>query len=110
VATNLVVSEERRTGRFRAAASWLGVNGHAQAPSQEATLIVDEERRRVADAVAGLPLAFRVAVVLHDVDGLSYEEIAVIEGCPIGTVRSRISRGRALLKERLGPWLQGASR
>jgi RNA polymerase sigma-70 factor (ECF subfamily) len=52
-------------------------------------------------ALEGLPEAFRMAVVLRDVEGLSYEEIGTAVGVPIGTVMSRIHRGRALLREAL---------
>lgn len=52
-------------------------------------------------ALLSLPEDFRVAVVLCDVVGLQYEEIAVDLGIPIGTVRSRIHRGRAQLREAL---------
>ncbi len=48
-----------------------------------------------------LPPEFRAALVLCDVDGFSYQEIADILDCPVGTVRSRISRARAYLKEKL---------
>ena len=56
----------------------------------------------VQAALLELPYEFREAVVMCDVVGLSYEEIAEAAGIPIGTVRSRIHRGRKLLKERLG--------
>jgi len=46
-----------------------------------------------------LPPACRTVVVLRDIEGLSYEEIARVEGIPVGTVRSRLSRGRRMLQE-----------
>jgi RNA polymerase sigma-70 factor (ECF subfamily) len=52
-------------------------------------------------ALRALPEDFRTAVVLCDVVGLQYDEIAADLGIPIGTVRSRIHRGRALLREAL---------
>ena len=55
----------------------------------------------VESALENLPEQFREAVILCDISGLSYEEISAILGCPLGTVRSRISRGRELLFHRL---------
>lgn len=55
----------------------------------------------IREALARLPPAFRTAVVLCDVQGLSYEEIATATGWPLGTVRSRIHRGRKLLRAHL---------
>ena len=56
---------------------------------------------RVAEALARLPSGFREAVVLRDLEGLTYGEIAAITGRRIGTVRSRIARGREQLRQRL---------
>jgi RNA polymerase sigma-70 factor, ECF subfamily len=55
----------------------------------------------VAEAVSGLPESFRTAVILCDIERLSYQEVASILGCPIGTVRSRLHRGRGLLRSKL---------
>ena len=55
----------------------------------------------VQDALAALPDEFRAAVVLCDVVGLSYDEIADVQNIPVGTVRSRIHRGRRLLRTAL---------
>ena len=55
----------------------------------------------VQDALRALPADFRAAVVLCDVVGLSYQQISEALGTPLGTVRSRIHRGRALLREAL---------
>jgi len=52
-------------------------------------------------ALAELPDAFRVAVVLVDVEGQAYEEAAAVAGVPVGTIRSRLFRGRRLLQEQL---------
>ena len=60
--------------------------------------LVEEEIQRALDA---LPAEFRLAVVLCDVEEFSYEEIAQIMGCPIGTVMSRLHRGRKLLQRTL---------
>ncbi len=60
--------------------------------------IVDE---KIQSALASMPKDFRNAVLLCDVEGLSYEEIAVAMGSSIGTVRSRIHRGRLMLRKRM---------
>jgi RNA polymerase sigma-70 factor (ECF subfamily) len=60
--------------------------------------LVEEEIQRALDA---LPAEFRLAVILCDVEEFSYEEIAQIMGCPIGTVMSRLHRGRKLLQRTL---------
>ncbi len=55
--------------------------------------------RELSSALGQLPLVFREAVILRDVEGLSYEEIASVSGCRLGTVRSRIARGREQLRQ-----------
>ena len=69
--------------------------------SPEENAVLTERRRRLRRAMRALPDEFRAAVVLRDLEGLAYEEIAAVLGVPVGTVRSRLARGRALLKENL---------
>jgi RNA polymerase sigma-70 factor (ECF subfamily) len=69
----------------------------------EARALAGDAGRRVTAALAALPPAFREAVVLRDLEGLTYEEIAEVLGMRIGTVRSRIARGRDALRRLLGP-------
>jgi RNA polymerase sigma-70 factor (ECF subfamily) len=59
----------------------------------------------VNDAMADLPEELRTAIALREIEGLSYEEIATIMNCPIGTVRSRIFRAREAIATRLRPLL-----
>ena len=59
-------------------------------------------------AMEALPEELRAAIVLREIEGLSYEEIATIMGCPIGTVRSRIFRAREAISEKLKPLLDTA--
>ncbi|MDP5240859.1 RNA polymerase sigma factor RpoE [Uliginosibacterium sp. 31-16] len=62
----------------------------------------------VNEAVEALPEELRTAIVLREIEGLSYDEIASVMGCPIGTVRSRIFRAREAIAERLRPMLDVA--
>ena len=66
-----------------------------------------EARRFVAEALRLLPAEFRMAVVLRDIEEWSYDEIAVSLNLPVGTVKSRIARGRGQLKTILSPMLNG---
>ncbi len=67
----------------------------------EAVLIEHQWNDQVRDAVLALPEGFRVPVYLKDVAGFAYREIAEIVDCPLGTVMSRLARGRALLRAAL---------
>ena len=60
-------------------------------------------------AMAGLPEDLRRAIMLREIEGLSYEEIAEAMNCPIGTVRSRIFRAREVVAEKLRPLLDTAA-
>jgi RNA polymerase sigma-70 factor (ECF subfamily) len=65
----------------------------------EAALIADENRAMLRRALEELPPEFREAIVLRELEGLSYKEIAAVTGVPIGTVMSRLARGRERLQE-----------
>jgi RNA polymerase sigma-70 factor, ECF subfamily len=111
VATNLLRNDERRVRgaqRLGWLMWWRGGNGVSPG-DQETRLLADEAQRQTQDALAALPLAFRAPLVLREIQGLSYEEIAGALGCPVGTVRSRINRGRALLRQRLAPYWTGTA-
>ncbi len=66
-----------------------------------------ELREEVRRAIAGLSEKHRDVIVLRDLQQLSYEEIAEVIGCPVGTVRSRLHHATAQLAERLRPYVQG---
>jgi RNA polymerase sigma-70 factor (ECF subfamily) len=68
----------------------------------EASLVESDERAALARALEALPVEFREALVLRELEGMSYKEIAAATETPIGTVMSRLSRGRQLLLKRLG--------
>ncbi len=65
---------------------------------------------RVEAALRGVPEPFRAVVVLRDIEGFAYEEIAEILKANLGTVKSRLMRGRAHLKSRLAPYMAAAGR
>jgi RNA polymerase sigma-70 factor (ECF subfamily) len=65
---------------------------------------VDQQMLR--EAVADLPDEFREAIVLRELEGLSYRQIAEVAGIPIGTVMSRLARARRLLHKRLAPAME----
>lgn len=67
----------------------------------EVALRRKETAARVWDALEGLPFDQRTAIVLREIDGLSYEEIAFSLGIAVGTVKSRLTRGREALRDRL---------
>jgi len=71
----------------------------------ESVLMSKEIANTVNDAMAALPEDLRTAIQLREIEGLSYEEIASVMNCPIGTVRSRIFRAREAIAERLRPLL-----
>ncbi|MCC6213365.1 MAG: sigma-70 family RNA polymerase sigma factor [Polyangiaceae bacterium] len=80
---------------------WIGAETLRSMRDPESLALRPRFEREVAAALDELPEDFRMAVVLADVEEMSYKEIAEIMGCPVGTVMSRLHRGRRLLKERL---------
>lgn len=74
-----------------------------ESETPEALLLTDEIRETVNSAIGDLPEDLRTAIVLREIDGLSYEEIAAAMDCPVGTVRSRIFRAREAIDKRLRP-------
>lgn len=69
--------------------------------SAEAVLIQSAENKMLRGALEGLPVNFREAVVLRELEGMSYKEIAAVMEVPIGTVMSNLARGRAMLRKLL---------
>lgn len=73
----------------------------------EALVLTDEIRGTVNAAIDALPEDLRTAIVLRELEGLSYEEIAATMECPVGTVRSRIFRAREAIDRRLREVFEG---
>ncbi|MDN3482246.1 RNA polymerase sigma factor SigE [Arthrobacter sp. APC 3897] len=103
ITTNLFLDQARRKSRIRfdgmteEAESRLPSNG----PGPERSFEFNNLDVDIARALDELPPDFRAAVVLCDLEGLSYDEVARALGVKLGTVRSRIHRGRTMLKEKL---------
>lgn len=111
IATNLAISELRKRKR-RSLFSLTGLfqnDGDETAefqpvdtkPLPDRHLIDGERERVIAKAIAALPPKYRLPIILRDVQGRTYEEIAAILELGLGTTKSRISRARGLLKEKL---------
>ncbi len=77
----------------------------SDAETPEGHVLGEEIRLGVSDAIEGLPKDLRTAIVLREIEGMSYEEIAREMDCPVGTVRSRIFRARDAIDKLLRPLL-----
>lgn len=71
----------------------------------EGLTLSEEIRQTVNQAIADLPEDLRTAIILREIEGMTYEEIAQTMECPVGTVRSRIFRARESIDKRVGPLL-----
>jgi RNA polymerase sigma-70 factor (ECF subfamily) len=115
IAANLAKNEIRRRVRRR---NWFSLNALQEILKDSAPQLADPtegresrmEREQLQEAmgraIATVPEKYRLALVLRDIDGLTYEEIAEVLGIPGGTVRSRINRARGMLKRKLIPLLR----
>ena len=107
IATNLTVTEVRRAKRWSLLMPRLHASTSQHTPSPDANLITDEIQKQVNAAIERLPLKFRAPLVLFEIEEWSYEAIASALDVRIGTVKSRISRARDLLRRQLAPWWKG---
>ena len=103
ITTNLFLDQARRKSRIRFDALPEDADNRLPSPvaTPDAAYLNQMFDADVEAALADLPPDFRAAVVLCDVEGLSYEEIADVLGVKMGTVRSRIHRGRSMLRKAL---------
>jgi len=118
IAANLAKNEIRRRVRRR---HWFSLDALQEVLKDSAPQLADPaegkerslEREQLQEAmgraIATVPEKYRLAVVLRDLEGLPYEEIATVLGIPGGTVRSRINRARGMLKRKLQPLLRDES-
>ena len=116
IAANLAISELRKRKR-RTILSLTGLFQQDEAdatefqppdtrPLPDRDLVDDEQSRVIAKAIATLPPKYRIPIILRDVEGRSYEDVAAIMDLGLGTTKSRISRGRGLLREKLAGYLE----
>jgi len=115
IAANLAKNEIRRRVRRR---NWFSLDALQEVLHDSASVLADptEGRERTLEreqfqqqigrAIATIPEKYRLSLVLRDIEGLPYEDIAVVLGIPGGTVRSRINRARSMLKRKLQPLLK----
>lgn len=108
VATNLCLNHLRRRKRasfFEAIEERFGLTDRSR--SQESAAIQAEATEMLQGAIRTLPPVYRACVVLRDLEGLSYQEMAEVLGVPEGTVMSRLARGRDRLRQALARANQG---
>lgn len=74
-------------------------------PGPESLVLSRELNARITAVLQRIPEEFRAPIVLVDMGDFTYEETAAILSCPVGTIRSRLSRGRKLMQEYLGPYI-----
>lgn len=108
ILTNTFINQYRRSGLERdtvagpdiepVAEGWVSAETMRQLRSPEEVALLPLVEGEVRSALDALPTEFRMAVMLCDVEEFSYEEAAEIMGCPVGTVMSRLHRGRKALK------------
>src|SRR6185436_11901107 len=116
IATNLAISELRKrkrrklvslTGFFQSkdGAEPQEFNPVDERPLVDTVMVADERRLAVQRAISTLPEKYRAPLILRDVDGRSYDEISRILETSEGTVKSRISRARGFLREKMSAYL-----
>jgi RNA polymerase sigma-70 factor (ECF subfamily) len=106
IATNLAHSEGRRQKRQQVLRGILGRGSGESGDTPESDLLRHEAHVQLQQAITQVKLRFRVPLVLHEIEGLSYSEVAEVLSVRENTVKSRISRGRRMLRESLNGYLE----
>ena len=109
IATNLVVTEARREKRWSLLLPRLNASTRTSEPAPDTNLLTTEIQKQVSAAIDRLPLNYRAPLVLFEIEEWSYDEIARALDIRCGTVKSRISRARDLLRRQLAPWWTGGN-
>ncbi|MBD1555337.1 RNA polymerase sigma factor RpoE [Vibrio sp. S9_S30] len=109
-AKNHIVAQGRRppaTDLDAEAAEYYETGGALKEISNPENITLSKELKQVVfEAIEALPEDLKTAMTLRELDGLSYEEIAEVMDCPVGTVRSRIFRAREAVEKKIQPLLQ----
>lgn len=118
IATNICIDHTRKNRKIKTLTTSLskedyedGEDIERDIPDQrydpQLLLLNSELGVQLTEAIRGLPEKLRMVVLLHDIEGLAYEEIAQIVDCPLGTVKSRLFNARTALRNKLSPYLDG---
>lgn len=109
-AKNYLVSQGRRAPANDVDAEdaeyYEGSDALKEFASPERLMLSDEIKKVIFDTLETLPEELRMAISLRELDGMSYEDIAIVMDCPVGTVRSRIFRAREVIDKKLQPLLE----
>ena len=109
-AKNYLVSQGRRAPANDVDAEdaeyYEGSDALKEFASPERLLLSEEIKKVIFDTLETLPEELRMAISLRELDGMSYEDIAIVMDCPVGTVRSRIFRAREAIDKKLQPLLE----
>jgi RNA polymerase sigma-70 factor (ECF subfamily) len=109
-AKNYIVAQGRRPPDMdvdsQDAETYEGAENLPEVANPENLMLSAEIRREVSLTLESLPEDLRTAITLREIEGLSYDEIAEVMDCPVGTVRSRIFRAREAIDKRIQPLLQ----
>ena len=109
-AKNYLASRSRKSPKYSVdvddAEHYEGESGLKEYANPENLLLTDEIKSTIFQAIESLPDDLKSAITLREIEGLSYEEIADVMACPIGTVRSRIFRARDAIDKELRPLLE----